>query len=274
MNTSLAKIDHSKAMTAAPSWERVSYFADLAAKFQHASTAAQVMAGFDLLDLRKLHGNQGKRTDVIDVSKMSEREFKKALDKVAPDGKAGTSPSNLEKLDWPDAVKKYAGVSDETARSWMKMAEGIRSKWKKLAPQERLQQLMSVAPSEWSEKDTKLVYDSLSKVCDGKTQIDFLRELGLAKKAPGNPNAKGSADKKNLSLSEQTALRKKQAAEDWAAVDRLLLTHRDKFTLLPDGDIEAQIATLELHLKARKEWLKNSVGKRDAKAITEMFNTK
>lgn len=256
-STALQKLNPAPvALNGPASWDRVKYYADLAAKFSHASIAAQVMAGFDLLELRKQHGvKPGRRTDLSDAPSQS------------------TSPSDLERLNWEDLVKQVCGVSDECARTWMKMAEGIRSKWKKLAPQDRIKQLMSVPPSDWTEKDTILIQGALKKAADGATQTEFLRELGLAKKAPGNPNAKGG-EKKKLTMSEEAELRKRQATEDWAAIYRMACVYRDKFVLLPDADVEAQIATLEEALNARKAWLKNPVGKREPKAIAEIFKTK
>jgi len=248
----LAKINHSKQLDGPATWDTVKYWADIAGKLSHAFVAAQVMAGFALLELRKDHGNQGKRTDLeADAS--------------------ATSPNDLERLDWPNAVKKYAGVSDETARTWMKMAEGVRSKWKKLAPQEKLKELMAVPPTEWSDKETKLVCESVQKATDGLSQIEFMRELGLAKKPSHNAAPKGG-QKKKLTISEEAALRKEQAIEDFAHLARILDVYADKFTLLSDSTVEAQISALEVHLKARRDWLKNPVGKRDAKAIAEIFS--
>lgn len=265
MTTALQKTDHNKPLVAPvnggpATWDTVKYWADMASKLSHASIAAQVMAGFALLELRKQHGNQGKRNDLSD----------------SPDSSGSTSPNDLEKLDWPDAVKKHAGVSDDTARNWMKMAEGIRAKWKKLSPQDKIRQLMSVPVSDWSEKQITDVQTAVRKATDGMTQTEFLRELGLAKKPSGNPNGNRTVmpNGTRLSISEQADLRKQQASEDWAAIYRLVCAYRDKFVLLADADVEAQIATIEEALNARRAWLKAPAGKRDARAIAEMFKTK
>jgi hypothetical protein len=274
MTTTLVKSPSTAiaALNGPATWDTVKFWADTAAKLGHAFTAAQVMAGFALIELRKAHGNQGKRTDIvpIDASKMSDKDFKKVLDKVAPTDGPATSPSNLEKLNWPDAVKKHAGVSDETARTWIKMAEGVRAKWKKLAPQEQLKQLMSVPPGDWTEKETKLVCESVQKATDGMSQTEFLRELGIAKKAPGNLNAKGGS-KKKLSMSEEVELRKRQAAAQWDAISRMLDAYRDKFVLLSDADVLAQMDVLELALRGRRKWVTPAIGKRDSNAIAELF---
>ena len=250
---SLTKYNPNDLTSDAPaSWEAVQYWATAAARFQHASVAAQVMAGFALKELQKAHGtNQGKRTDLA------------------------TSPSNLEKLDWPDLVKKYAGVSNETARKWMLMADGVRKEWKKLDSGTRLKALMSVPVSDWTDADSQLVSDSLHKAADGMTQIDFMRELGLAKMPQGS-GARGGigsvGGQQKLTMSEEVALRQEQAAADWAAIAQALKAYADKFLVFPnDLPVNAQIADLEQAINPRKAWLKQPVGRRDAAAISKMF---
>lgn len=258
--TALQKIDHNKHLAGPATWDHVKYWADTAAKLSHASIAAQVMAGFALLELHKKHNVKAGQP-------------KKELpnhSEILSD--ASDQPDTSDKK-WPDLVKDNAGVSEDTARNWMKMADGIKAKWKKLAPQEKLRELMSVPVGEWNDKQVAAVQTAVQKATDGMTQTEFLRELGIAKKAPGNPNAKGG-EKKKLTMSEEAELRKRQATEDWAAIYRMASVYRDKFVLLPDADVEAQIATLEEALNARKAWLKNPVGKRDPKAIADMLKTK
>jgi hypothetical protein len=230
-------------------WDTVKYWADLAAKFQHASVAAQVMAGFGLIGLRKQLGtNQGKRNDLCDT----------------------TSPHDVEKLDWPDLVKQHAGISDESARRWMAMAQGIKARWKKLAPQARLKELMSVPPSDWSKKDTKLVADSLRKATDGSSQLEFMRELGLAKKAPGNPNAKGGVARQ-LTTEEQAEQLKAMALEHSGAIGGLLNLSNKDFVLLDDLEVTCQVAEMEFALKLRRAWLDLPKDKRNADAIAKMI---
>jgi hypothetical protein len=240
-------------LTAPASWTEVRYYVGLATKCAQAGLAAQVMAGFALAELRKQHGtNQGRRRDL-----------------------PATSPNDSDKLNWPELVKKHAGVSDDTARNWIRMAEGIKARWKKLAPQDRLHELMRLPVSDWTDQDAELVSDAVAKVTDGSTQLEFMRELGIAKQRQG-AGATGRAPgcdntRKELSLSEEAEWRRTQALEDWSAMAKGHAAYKDKFTLLPDEDVTAQIASLEPALKARKEWLRQPLNKRDAKAIAEMF---
>lgn len=242
------------------SWDAVQYWANVAARFQQASLAAQVMAGFALAELRKAHA-------------------------IKPGNPTGKNQHTGEELPhdvvipetWPDLVEKHAGISDETARRWIAMAEGIKARWKKLAPQARLKQLMSVPVNDWTDDDSKLVAESLHKVTDGQSQLVFMRELGLAKErqgagATGGVGAPGQ--KKNLTMAEEVSLRREQAARDWHGLSVILQAYTDKFLLLNDDDVTAQIALLEQALTARKTWLKQPVGRRDAEAITALFARK
>lgn len=236
------------------SWAQVKYWATNAGKFAQASLACQVMAGFALAELHKKHGiRPGNKTGKNQIG--------------------GELPSDLVIPTWPELVKQNAGISDETARNWMAMAGGIKSRWKKLAPQERLRELMRVPVSDWTDADTKLVGDALVKVTDGATQMDFLRELGLAKKIPRGTGREPGCDgtNKKLTLSEQVALMQQQAREDWAAAAQIHAAYKAKFIRLPDEDVTAQIAVLERDLNARRAWIKQPLNARNPKAIEEMF---
>ena len=225
------------------SWEQVKYWADVAGKFQQASLAAQVMAGFALAELRKQFHAQGKRNDL-------------------------TSPHDVAKLGWQESVETLAGISDETARRWILMAEGIKSRWKKLTPQALLRELMSVPVADWTVDDTKVVSDALYKVTDGSTQLEFMRELGLAKLKPGNPNASGHG-KRALSIGEQADVEKTLVADimNRILVDLDLLAGR--FTVIPAPEIELFDAALMKHHRAMSQWL-NSTDSKPAE-ITKLF---
>ena len=242
----------------AASWPVVKYWADLAAKFQHASVAAQVMAGFALCELRK---TSNKKPGNPNFGKTSSQLPHDVV--IAHDGKS-----------WADMVQDYAGISDETARRWMLMAEGIKARWKKLAPQARLKQLMAVSPSDWNEKDTKLVCDSLHKVADGSTQLEFMRELGLAKAKPGNANPTSGPHKK-LTTEQEQARAIELALEDSGMMGRWVSAANKSFMLTArDNDVEisAQISVLEFALKLRHKYLNTPRAKRGDALVKEIEN--
>jgi|ERR1035437_358981 hypothetical protein len=234
------------------SWSQVKYWANIAGKFQQASLAAQVMAGFTLNELRKEFSKPGARTDLA------------------------TSPNDSGRLGWKETCRKNCGISEDTARNWINMSEGIKSRWKKLAPQERIRELMRVPVSDWTDKDSTLICDALAKVTDGATQLEFMRELGLAKQVKG-ANSTGrlpgcDGTKTKLTISEEAALRKEQALVDWQGASKFIAAYRDKFVLLTDADVTAQIAVLEQALKARQVWLKQPADKREPAAIAKLLS--
>lgn len=259
----LEKYNPAAIQSGAPSsWAQVKYWVATATKGAMVSVAAQVMTGFCLIDLRKEHGtNQGKRRDLTPTE--------------GPDDTRcdTTSPSDLEKLDWPDLVKKFAGVSDETARNWMRTAADIKRRWKKIAPEARIRELIRLPVSDWSEADTKLVFEALVKAIDGATMIDFMRELGLAKQLARGTGREPGCDgaKRKLTLSEEAALRQEQARVEWQSWHKASEAYKCKFLVLTDEEVTAQIAELEQALKPRREWLKQPLNQRNPKVIEDMF---
>jgi hypothetical protein len=175
---------------------------------------------------------------------------------------------------WPEMVHEYAGISDETARRWMAMADGIKARWKKLAPQSRLKELMAVSPSEWNEKDTKLVTDSMHKACDGSSQLEFMRELGLAKKPTGNTTTTDRKPPEKLSADEQAAQLVALALADSGQLGVAVNASNQNFILLDDLEVNSQIAVLEKALKLRRAWTAQPKSKRDVSVIEKLLKEK
>ncbi|MDE2099093.1 MAG: hypothetical protein KGL39_17700 [Patescibacteria group bacterium] len=231
------------------SWDAVRYWAGMSARFAQATLACQVMAGFSLRALRDDYGShQGKRND--------------------------TSPNDSERLGFQEMVRRETGLSDDTARRWINMADGIKARWKKLPARDRLRALMSMPPNQWSEPDVKLIGDAVHKATDGRTQLEFMWELGLAKRPQGSGaagRAPGEGGSKKLSLSEQAEAQRLLAETNWQVLLKHHRVYAAKFTLLTDEVIEAQCAELEHLLAARRAWLKQPRNNRDAAAIERMF---
>jgi hypothetical protein len=152
------------------SWEAVHFWSQNSARFQHASLACQVMAGFALNELHK--------------------HYRITPGNPRPETGRGRTPdqfTNDSLIDrqntWSDLVQQHAGVSHDTARNWMRMAKGITARWANLPIKDRLRALISTPASDWQEADTKLISDAVQKATDGLTQMEFMWELGIAKKA-------------------------------------------------------------------------------------------
>jgi hypothetical protein len=62
------------------------------------------------------------------------------------------------------------------------------------------------------------------------------------------------------------------ALADWEGIAKLIGAYKDKFLLLTDADVTAQIALLERQLNARKAWLKQPRDARAPKAITPLLS--
>lgn len=92
---------------------------------------------------------------------------------------------------------------------------------------------------------------------DGKTRTKVGRRAGEGgRKLTGTP-------------SEQLAAARELAVEDWDQIDRLVIDgYRARFAVLDDNRINAQIATLEIAIKARRMWLATPPEHRDGETTT------
>lgn len=148
-------------------WERTRRWVDTAGVLDRCKVACQVMAGYELAALKKAHGStQGRRTDL-------------------------TSPNDSEKLSWPELVKEKLGISTDTARNWMAMAEAAKSRLKKLGGADAIAAILDKPASEWEPGEAKKIETTVHKISDGKTQLDFMTELGLVKSARGSGSKGG-----------------------------------------------------------------------------------
>jgi hypothetical protein len=230
-------------------WHGVRYWTNMAGKFERAKLASQVMAGFELLALRKDHNvkHGGDRRSKPNVSDL------------------------IEQTPWPELVKQNAGISDDTARNYMAMAEACKPRLKKLAGSDRLRELLLQPPSQWTADDYTLIEATVHKITDGKTQLEFMWELGVAKKPQGSGATGGYrpalGEPVKLTLEQQLEESKRLAAEDFDYIISLFTGYWSKFSILEDWAIEGQIGILEQQIAARRAWLKQPAGKRTTDAV-------
>jgi len=261
----VVKSESKSPVVIAGTWDGARHWLDTAKMFEQGKLFAQVMAGFELLALQKAAG-------------------------VKHGGDRSSSQNGNLKPDFETILKKETGLSQSTAYRFMSMAKAAAPRLKKL-PALRGFDPTANALASLTAPQAAAMATAVRKLTDGKTQQEFGEQLGLWKKpqgsgATGRPlltasGPQGEDDQegdtepveegKKLTLAQEAELRKQQAAQNWAALDKGLTAYADKFILLPDTDVEAQIAGLEQALKARREWLKNPVGKRDAKAVADLF---
>ena len=162
--------------------DAVAFWDNMAAQFARGAVASQVMCGFALLELKKESGVKHGGNHMV----------------------KGASPNVFGFASWPAFIEATYGFSDETARNRIKMAEGVRSDFKKLGLADRFKNLLLTHPSEWSETDTKMFSEALHKVTSGMTQADFFCRLGLTTGAGRNDNP--TPGKRGLSDDEKAAL--------------------------------------------------------------------
>ena len=228
-------------------WDGVRHWLNAAKMFEQGKLFSQVMTGFELMALHKAHGtNQGARRDLCDT----------------------TSPQNGGKLDWPELVKKEAGLSEETARRYMLMAKAAAPRLKKL-PLLKNFDPFTTPMSQLSEPQQQGMEKAVKKLTDGQTQADFFAKL--YKGRPGNPNAKGGRPGKRSS-EEEAAEIKAMALEHSGAIGSLLHMSNADFFLLEDLEVNCQIAEMKFALELRRAWLDLPTAKRDATVITKMIN--
>lgn len=231
-------------------WVRVRRYTEAARQFGRAQVACQVLAGLELIELRKQNKiRPGRPTDPM-----------------APQ--------------WADLVAEHAGISDETARNWIRMAEGVRPRLKKLPGVGALfRELLEVPLHQLTVEQHHLLEEAVHKATDGMTQIEFLRELGIAKQPAGHGatggDRGGRRPPKSLVPPTEEAMQA-VARADWVQIETVLDASRANFCLLNDFEVEAQIATFELHVKARRQWLR--VAKKDRTpetyaAVADVFRT-
>ncbi|MCW5560096.1 MAG: hypothetical protein KIT22_19945 [Verrucomicrobiae bacterium] len=230
-------------------WDGARRWRDAAVAMERGKLFCQVMLGFELLCLREAHSQPGTRTDLETSGQTGRRLF-------------------------GEIVEKELGVADRTARRLMEMAEAAKPRLKKLPGLRDFDPTVKPV-AELPAPQQQALESAVKKLTDGTTQVEFMRDLGIAKLPQGAAaagRAKGEGGRKKLSPSEEVEILQSLAREDWRAIeDRLLGTYREKFTLLSDPEVTAQIAALERALEARKAWLKTKPEARDAQEIAARF---
>ena len=162
----------------------------------------------------------------------------------------------------------FAAIPDRSAQRYMAFGEALS----KSATCGGFDDLKLLSDGHLDAKQQEKILKAVHEVADGKTLTQLYRDLGVIRDK--KPVGRQDGEKpKRLSLAEQAELRKAQATEDWAVIDKALTVYTDKFTILPDADCLAQISLLERALTARKAWLKQPSNKRDAKAIEALFKS-
>lgn len=243
--------------------DRVRQYSAASQAMSRASLAMQVMAGFELLELHKKspyrHGGKRQKPELQTVPESSPR---------VSDLKQGPYDGCHT---WAEFCGVACGISPDTARAWMAMAEAVKPRLKKLQGFGGLiRELLTRPVSDLSADQTQLLTDAVSKITDGRTQLDFLSELGLVKR-PGNPNLGGATagQRKGKGVIDDETV-KSAAREEWDIAQKALIGQGMNFTVLPDSVVEGQIECLMRALHARREWIKTPLPKRNPALVAAL----
>jgi hypothetical protein len=224
-------------------------------RFARASVAMQVMAGFQLalIKAESPYTRGGRRTpksNPQDAGLTENAQNSAVLVKTEQANPFEGWPT------WEGFLQGVLGISADTAGRWIAMAENARPRLKKLDGWGSLVRDLIERPiANLNPDEVDVLSRAVAKITDGRTQQDFLQELGIVKR-PGNPKLGGNTGGR-LSASgvidDDTI--KAAANEDWATIERGIVGGGMSFTVLTDTQIEAQIEWLSRAIRVRREWL-------------------
>lgn len=258
----------------AGSVDRLRQYATASDRFARASLAMQVMAGLELAEIQRSspYTRGGRRTP-------KSNPHDAGLTKNAPDSAllAKTAQSADPFAGWPTweaFLKGVLGISADTAGRWIAMAEAARTRLKRLEGWGALvRDLMERPIADLDAGEIDVLSKAVAKITDGRTQLDFLAELGIVKR-PGNPALGGNTGGRPAASAviDDEAI-KRAAIEDWATVERGILGGGMGFTVLTDAEIEIQIDLLTRAVRARREWIASPASARNPHTIQTLGKT-
>jgi hypothetical protein len=220
---------------------------DHAGRFERAKTACLVMAGFELLEIKRRMG-------------------------FVQGGCRGQKPNDSVFASWQEFCRDQIGISDDTARGWMRMAEALKPRLRKLPGLGHLiREIIDVPLAQLSPEKCRLLEDAVHKLADGKTQLDFMTELGLVKSAQGSGargGALGGGRHAQGQVTEEAA--RQIARDDWRTVGQKLVLAGHSFTLLDDAEVDGLIAAMTSTLAGMRRWRQAPKALRDDALVREV----
>lgn len=218
-----------------------------AARFERAKTACQVMAGFELIEIKRSMG-------------------------FVQGGRRGQKPNDSVFASWEEWVPAHCGISADTARNWMKMAEALKPRLRKLPGLGGIiREIIDVPLSQWPEEKCRLLTDAVHKLADGRGQLEFMLELGIVKRPQGASAQGGDLGGARVlpgATGEEAA--RQIARDDWSAVAQKIQLARQSFTLLDDPEVDALIACFDAAAAAMRRWRQAPRALRNAALVAEV----
>lgn len=253
---------------------RLRQYVSTAQHLMKASLAMQVMAGFELSELKRLSPYRQGRKPVA-----GKKPQRAGFSNGSPDFPVVTKdagPNFENAATWEEWLHAEIGISADTAGRWMAMADAARTRLRRLDGfGDLVRDLMERPITALSGPELELLESAVKKLTDGRTQMDFLAELGLAKK-PGNPSlggaTQGGGPKSGVGLVDDAKI-KAAAVEDWGLAERYLVGGAASFTVLDDSLIEAQLDVLVRAAQIRREWLAANSKDRTPALVAQLAKT-
>lgn len=168
--------EESATMAVSQEFAAAKEYQQLARLHLHAAAGYMVLTGLELKRLRATHGETRG---------------------------AGLAKDKARNIPWSHLVKQELGISDETARKYIAMAEAAKNR---LPIIKQLEQKLLSTPLAMIEEKEQLVQATL-KLTDGHSAKSFMEEMGIAKPPPGireeNRNKGGNSTQRKLTPAEE-----------------------------------------------------------------------
>lgn len=223
------------------SWDQARKYIQTSGKFEQCKLFCQAMAGIELRAIQK-HEKLG----------------------------AGGDKSKEKGTTFAELVQRELGISDRHARRLMEMGDLMRKKLRRF-PELRDFSVLTLSVGDLGEEDSKLLKEAVRKITDGKTQSELLEELGIYKGSNRAGGGARDAVRDNVSTEDALRMQRDLATADWSHLGTLLRAYHSKFLVLDDAACQSQIAVLELHLSARRQWLSKPRAERLPEEVESYF---
>lgn len=233
------------------SWDRARHWLTTAKACHEAGLLAQVMVGLELLALRASYPETRGRP--------SRGEISPATGLISA------------RVPFADAIQAETGLGRTQAFELIRMAQAAIPRLREQPALEGFDPSQGVGALDDSQREA--LTETVRKLTDGLSQIDFLEALGLCKTRRGSAARGGALSQGAPADVGGGAEREAEIAiRDFAAAELALTANPIRFTLLPEPVVEAQIGTLErilgAQIRARREWLR---GNRNLSAIEQIL---
>jgi hypothetical protein len=159
-------------------------------------------------------------------------------------------------------IEQNLEFGERTARRYMALADGVKNRAAlKTDTAVSVLELLEISPSELDKDQSDRLCQLIHKVTDGGSISQLYLDFGITKAPQGSGAVGGGPGGRKpgqpVTQAEAEEALRLTAREQWALIDRGFYAYEDKFKLLGRAEVEAQAATLEIQLKARKAWLAN-----------------